>query len=239
MVNALVSAQNKISAGELRPTLKPDASDQERAEYRKALGIPEAPEKYDLTFENGLVVGEEDKPRISEFLKAAHSSNMTPEQVKGAIKWWYETTEAQAAEQDKSDKEAKQRAEDDLRAEWGPDYRRNLNLYESFLDTLPKEGEESLKDLLRFGRLADGRPIGSHPGVIKWLANLALQINPLSTVVPGTGTDQMASIDTEIAGIEKTMRENRKAYNADDKMQSRYRELLGAREKMRARQGTQ
>jgi hypothetical protein len=35
--------------------------------------------------------------------------------------------------------------------------------------------------------------------------------------------------ESEIAEIEKTMRTDRKAYNADVKMQQRYRELLEAR----------
>ena len=39
----------------------------------------------------------------------------------------------------------------------------------------------------------------------------------------------------KIAKIEKDMRTDRKAYNGDEKKQARYRELIEAREKLKAR----
>jgi hypothetical protein len=236
VVDALVAAQKKISSGELKPSLRPDATDQEKADYRKGLGIPEAPEKYDLTFDNGLVIGQDDKPVVDAFLKAAHGSMMTPDQVKKTVQWWHETKEAQAEARSKQDLEFKRQAEDTLREEWGPDFRRNLNIYEALLDTLPKvEGDESMKDLLRFGRLSNGRPIGSSPEVIKWLAGIQLQLNPAATVVSGTG-DQMQSIDSRLSEISKYRRENRTAYYKDEGMQAEERKLLEAKSKMSARQ---
>mgnify|MGYP000100175251 CR=1 FL=1 len=50
-------------------------TDEELAEYRKANNIPEAPDKYDLTFDSGLVIGKEDKPIVDSFLKYAHDNH--------------------------------------------------------------------------------------------------------------------------------------------------------------------
>jgi len=48
--------------------------------------------------------------------------------------------------------------------------------------------------------------------------------------VPGAGANAGQAIADEIATIERTMRENRPAYNRDERMQARYRQLLEARE---------
>ena len=59
--------------------------------------------------------------------------------------------------------------------------------------------------------------------------------NPAGVVVPGSHADPSKGVDDEISTIEKTMRTNRSEYNRDEKMQARYRELLGAREKLKPR----
>jgi hypothetical protein len=92
-----------------------------------------------------------------------------------------------------------------------------------------------LKDKLLNGRLADGTPIGSSPEMLKFLVGLALIQNPSGVVVPGSEADPMKGVEGEIEKIEKTMRENRKAYNLDEPMQARYRQLLEAREKLKPR----
>src|ERR1700758_5352632 len=48
VAKALIAAQNKISSGELKPALGKNASAEEVAQWRKAHGIPEVPDKYDL-----------------------------------------------------------------------------------------------------------------------------------------------------------------------------------------------
>src|SRR3546814_3644725 len=52
------------------------ATPEQIAEWRKEQGIPEKPEDYDLKFDNGLVIGEADKPLVAEFLKASHATNV-------------------------------------------------------------------------------------------------------------------------------------------------------------------
>ncbi|KKL81814.1 hypothetical protein LCGC14_1990980 [marine sediment metagenome] len=56
-------------------------------------------------------------------------------------------------------------------------------------------------------------------------------INPLVTVPGLGGGDPVAALDDEIAGIEKTMKTDFKAYSADKAMQARYLTLLEARDK--------
>jgi len=231
MAEALIAAQNRIRSGELKSALPKNAKPEELAQWRKDNGIPEAADKYDLKFESGLVIGEEDKPVIDGFLKAAHDQNYTPEQAKNAIEWYYKEQERQTEQRLQRDDQQRTETVDALNNEWGRDYRRNINMIEGLLSKFP----DSVRDQLKGGRLADGTAIFNHPEILRGFAALALEANPAGTLVPSGSGDPAKSVEEEIEKIEKSMRENRTAYNKDEKMQAKYRELLVAREKLAKR----
>ena len=80
-MQALIAAQNRIAAGELKPVLGKNATPEQIAEYRAALGIPDAPDKYDLGKDAPKVAPE----MLSVVLKHAHEANQTPDQVKATL----------------------------------------------------------------------------------------------------------------------------------------------------------
>jgi hypothetical protein len=227
-IDALIEAQNRISKGELKPVLGKNPTPEQVAEYRAAVGIPEAPEKYDLG-EAGKAI---DSGLLSEVLKEAHATNQTPDQVKGTLNAWKAITNKVAEERAAQDLRVQQETEDALRQEWGVEYTRTINLIHSLLDG---NSSQPLKQALLGGRLADGTPVGSNPGVLRMLASLALIQNPAGVVVPGAHADPMQGVEDEISKIETTMRKDRAGYNKDEKMQARYRELLVARETLKPR----
>ncbi len=216
------------AASALKPLGK-DPSEEEIAAYRKNFGVPEKPEAYLESLPDGLVVGEDDMPIVGDFAKAMHAINAPDEVVKSGIKWYYDHVESQMAEEAEAVDEAKRVGVDALRDEWGPDYRRNLNIMHSHLETLP----EPVREAFTFGKGADGIPLGYNPEILKWLTGLALDKNPLATVVPGAGANQASAVADEITKIEKMMREDRAGYNRDVKIQERYRELIRAQEKLK------
>ena len=218
IADALIAAQNKLRSGEVKPVLPKDAKPEEIAAFREAHGIPETPEKYDL---GDLNVVDEEKPLVDKFLASAHSTNMTPEQVRAALSAYAEISEGARNDRASQDQQARMAAEDALRAEWGQEYRVNLNLITNLLDAAP----EGLRDKLLRGRLADGTPIGSSPEALQFFAGLAREKNPAGVVTP-TGVVSAQSVSDEIQKIEKFMREDRGAYNRDEAMQTRYRQLL-------------
>ena len=138
--DAMISAQTKISSGEYKATTPfPDkGSEEEQTTWRTENGIPESADKYDMTFENGLVIGDDDKPIIDEFLNAAHAANMPPAQAKTAVEWYYQNQEKQAELLAESDTAQQTETEDALRAEWGNEYRANINRIHGLLDTAPE-----------------------------------------------------------------------------------------------------
>lgn len=214
------------------PVLPEKPTDADIAEYRKALAIPEKAEGYLSDLPNGLVIGEEDKPLAGSFAEAMHALHAPPAIVKAGLDWYYKNKEDTAAEMSKADAEYRQKSVDALRAEWGGEYRANFNAAMAFLDSAPSEGDTPLKDLLLGARLSDGTLAGDNPMVLKWLVQMANDANPAGFVSPGAGTSQIESVRDEIATIEKTMRENRAAYDKDEKMQKRLVQLYEAEEKL-------
>ena len=233
-IDALFAAQAKISSGELKTALKPDATPEELTAWRADNGVPEKPEDYELGLPNGLVIGDADKPIVDDFLKAAHEANLHPSQVNQALGWYFDKQEQAFAEQAARDEEARIHAEDELRQEFGPEYRRNLEIARNFLKGAP----ESVREKLETGRAADGTPLGNDPDIIRWMVGLSREMNPLATVVPGSGTNAAQAVESELSNLRSLMGDHKSAYwkgPEAQKMQARYRELVGALDKTKAR----
>lgn len=236
VANALIATQNRISSGELRSALKPNASEDEVKAWRAENGIPEAPDKYDLKMPNGIVFGEEDKPFIDNYLKHAHAHNTHPDQVKANLEWYYKDREAQISAMAAKDAQQRDAARDELIAEWGVnDFKRNSNQIMSLLDTAP----QGVKDFIMTARGPDDQALFNNPNVLRFFDSLARQINPVATVVPGATGNIGAAIGDEIQKLEKMMGNKSSEYwkgaNAE-KNQARYRELVGARGRMNGQQ---
>jgi hypothetical protein len=231
-LNAQFALQSRISAGEFRSVLPKDANDEQIKAWRAENGIPEAPDKYELKLKDGLVVGDEDKSVIDAFLKSAHGANLNASQASAAVDWYYEEIERQTAARADQDKALAAKAQDALRAAWGTDYRTNENLVMGLLDSAPA----GVKDQFMHGRLADGTPIMSHPETVMWLRQLSGEINPVTALIPNAGANTMGAVEDEIKQIETWMKAPRtspegKKYWGDEKVQTRYRALLDARDK--------
>jgi len=232
VANALVAAQNRISSGELKSSLKQNATPEEAAAWRTENGIPETPDKYDLTMPKGIVFGDEDKQFIDSFTKAAHAANFHPEQVKAALAWYHQDREAQVEAMAAKDSQQRDLARDELVAEWGVDgFKRSSNQIMSILDTAPA----GVKDFIMAARGPDDQALFNNPNVLRFFADLARQINPVATVVPGSTGNIGAAIGDEIGKLEKMMGNKNSEYwkgPMAEKNQSRYRELVGARERI-------
>ena len=225
LYDAYSALRTKMSSGELKPTLPKDATPEQITAWRVEAGIPESAEKYDLKLKAGLVIGDDDKPIIGQFLKHMHGHNITNAQASEFVNAYYGIVEAQAAVRADELKKVEKETEDALRGAWGADYRTNHNAIAAVLD----------------GQIAADNPLKAKivssmkydADFAKFMAAVARTINPVTSIIPGASTANLpGAIDSEISTIEKTMRENREAYNRDEKMQGRLRELYTARERI-------
>jgi hypothetical protein len=229
-LDAMLSAQDKIRSGELLKKPGKDASPEELKAWRDHQGIPEKAEDYLTKLPNGLVIGEDDKELISSFATELHGLDAPPAIVHKAIDWYYKTIEQQRQDEYEVDREARQQTEDALRADFGEEYRRNINIMNGVIQALPGEAGK----LLATARSADGVQLLNHPDVIRGLVDWARQLNPVATIIPGATNP--GALGDRIAQIEKVMREDINAYWKDEPMKKEYAELLAARERMSSKE---
>jgi len=230
---ALRELNLKISKGELRSLLKKDATPEELAAWRQEQGIPEKPEGYELKFDNGLVIGDDDKPLVDQFVAAMHGQNASPAMVKAGVETYLKMTEAAAIQRQEMDEANKTEVEDTLRQDWGGEYRKNVDGIRSLLSNAGNDIAEAISH----ARGPDGRALMNNPAVVKWLAGHAREMGFTGGTVTPAGGDRLESVDQEIAKIEAMQYQadgtRNPAYWKDEAQQKRYRELLGAKERLK------
>jgi len=152
--------------------------------------------------------------------------------VKNTLAWYFKNQEQQVTELRQADSAFTNESTEKMREEWGSEYKLNMNLIDGLLTQIPEDG----KALIMGARLADGTPLGSNPKIQRWLANLAREVNPTATVVPGSGTNAAQAIESELTSITKLMGDRNSEYwkgpNAE-KMQTRYRDLVDVQAKLK------
>lgn len=227
VLQSFLSLEQKMSSGAASAMPAADADAEDWAAWRADNDIPETPDGYLDRLPGGLVIGEADRAAMSAFATRMHGLNAPPEVVGDAIAWYYDHVEQQQAERAEADAAFRAEADAALRREWGGRYRGNLNAMNGLLDTAP----DGVKANLFGARLADGRPLGDHPDVLRFLARLANEINPAGTVAPGSGSSAQRTLADEVAGIEKMMADRSSDYWRDGALQARYRELIDARDR--------
>jgi hypothetical protein len=218
--------ESRITSGELKESspFPTEGSDEDKAAWRQAQGLPESYDKYEIGRE---LETDEEKAAINGFLEYAHGQNMTPDNVKAMVDYFYTRQDSLEADRAEGDTLAQQETDDKLRAEWGADYRANINRIDNLIATAPAEVKE---DILS-ARLPDGTPLKASPDVMAFLFDLANLADPVTTVV-GQGGDKLAAVQDEIDEIKQMMKTDRNKYNNSPKIQARYRDLLAAQSKL-------
>jgi len=209
------------------------ASPEEVATWRKENGLPEAPQGYldQLSLPNGMVIGEADKPVVAQFAEQAHADNIDPKAFNGLVAKYYAMQDAQAQQRMEADTQFKMTATDDLNKEWGGEFRAHIN----GISNLMASAGDDVKDALFNGRTADGHIIGNDPRILRWLAGMAKEMNPMGALMPAGTSNALAAGHSRIAEIEKMMRDQSSGYWKDAKVQAEYRDLVSARDTMKAR----
>jgi len=218
-IDALIAAQNKISSGGLKAPLPDKPTPEEIAAWRADNGIPVTAKDYGVKVPEGM-----DSAQIDDFLATAHDMNMTPAQVEKAISWQAAANQKFVEQRAEQDNLAKEQGTEELRADWGSEYKLNINLITGLLDGAP----QGLKDQIMGGRLADGTLIGNDPGMLRWLASISREVNPTATVVPGSGVNAAQAIQSEMEGLQVMMGDRNSEYwkgARSEKLQARFREL--------------
>lgn len=222
------NAQETIRQGKAKAETVPDedSTDEEWAAYRAEKGIPETPEAYQLSLDEGLVLGPEDERVLSEVYPVAHELGVPTETVSKLANAMLKAQATQLHSMQVQQDEYRKEATSVLKDTWGPDYQSNITAVRSTLiDALP----EAVRENFEHAVMADGRKLFNSPEVLVAMADWARAINPAASVVPNNA-NPMATIDSEIAALEEKMG-TPEWYN-DQASQKRYQELVDAKTRL-------
>ena len=147
------------------------ASDEELADFRTRMGVPERPDDYDYELPGDLpkhladAISEQD---LSDVFDAAHALGLTQVQLTGLLD--YRLDALAGGEQRLAGQlaAAREEAEASLRRDWGRDYDRNLNLSRR---ALRQFGGDGLIEFLTATRV-HGAQLANHPEIVKWAASV-------------------------------------------------------------------
>ncbi|MEO1161546.1 MAG: hypothetical protein AAFW74_14040 [Pseudomonadota bacterium] len=133
---ALMSAQHRIRSGEVKLRPGPEATEEQRAEWRLEHGIPETAKGYDVPI---LLDGKyEDldefgKASIDAFRGTFHELDMPPEHAEKIMSVANDVAVQQMERQAETDAMRQEDTEDSLRMDWGADYKKNIALNAQFM----------------------------------------------------------------------------------------------------------
>lgn len=235
---ALLAFRQKMDAGEIaraKPEGDPNdpAHQQAMNEWRAQAGVPEKPDGYLDKVPDGIVFGEADKPMLDGFLKDMHAKDVPPAYVHESLRWYKANEERVINERAVSDRQHRATAEDEMRAEWGPDYRGHMQLVHTVVANEEWGGSQDLATQLYSARLADGTPLGDHPAFLRWAASLGRDLGLHHTVVGAGGSPQAGA--ARKAELDKLMSDSRSEYwqgPTSEKLKGEYRQILEAEEKV-------
>lgn len=204
------------------------ATDDEVKAYREYHGIPDSPDGYDLSFDDGTAIGEDIMPHLKGYLEHAHKAGIPKDQVKATVQYYLQDIQVEQERQYQINDEARVNGTAELRAEWGAEYQGNINSIRSLFTEAP----EGVMDALLGARDESGLKFANNPDNIRWLVGIAKQLNPTASLLP-TGATDAASIDAELEKLQAQMNSGdpveRDKYWKDPRAQERYIKLLGAK----------
>lgn len=198
-----LSAEQKISSGEYKKSLPENATEEQKAEWRKSQGIPEAPDKYVLPKIEGVEWGEADKPLLDKFLTKMHAKDAAQGHIDGALEAYAELVQEQAIARAENDKAFRMEQEDKLRAVLGTEFRSQINVYKRVLED-PEILPNGLGRKLALARDADGNRLLNDADVAQWVIGLGLEKYGDGALVTGDARVSMESRENEIKQIMRT-----------------------------------
>tara|TARA_R110002020_G_scaffold62956_1_gene167946 strand:+ start:1489 stop:2364 length:876 start_codon:yes stop_codon:yes gene_type:complete len=168
-----------------------DASDEDLAKYRKALGVPETADQYEIVapehLSEDVFKSEQVQTSVRGFTEAMHSAGASKAAVDAALNWYWGHEASTMETRTKGDQEAMLSAEATLRKEWSGDYDKNTAIAKEFIN---QHGPDVLTIELK-----DGSLLGSHPEFVRMSAEAGRKISEGALQMGLRGTD--AAVDME------------------------------------------
>ena len=152
--------------------LPENPTEEQLAAYRKAKGVPDRPEDYEFEVEEGRELNDGEYTIFMDFAKHMHERNIPASMVKEVSSWFLDYQEIAEQKAAEMAYQARQQTEESLRAEWGPDYKANVNMMANVL----QEHLGSRTQELLAKQFTDGSRLGDNEMFIRLMADLSRKV---------------------------------------------------------------
>lgn len=193
-VKSYLHSQKMVGLDKI-PVPNKHATDEDWKEVYKRLGSPEAADGYKYSLPEGHAVPEE---TLKSFSEEAVKLGLLPNQADGIMKYYNEVINQGVNEQNIQAEEARTKAEQELRNEYGSTYDNKItgakNLATATL------GSEFLNSTI----LQDGSKLGDNPQLVKAFAQLSEKLSE-DDIVKGDTTSYLTTneIEKQIAALQQ------------------------------------
>ncbi len=237
LVEKIINQEEVIRRRPAAPPPKPgpDATVEEKQAWYKQVGLPAEPSGYmeGLQLSEGKVLGEADMPVANHFFNRMHEIGASKEVVSAAVDSVLEYMEEEQSNTIAEDERFRRDARDHLRDEWQQDYKRNMSYIAPAFG-----GNNDLRGTILSSRAPDGRLIGDHPEVIRWLVDMGKAIDPEASIGSG-GPLTLQTVEAELDQLRVMMKDDAGPYYRGpmaEKHQTRFKDLLDQRDRIQTRQ---
>lgn len=205
MASALYEANRELSQRVKMPG--DDASDEDRAKFAKAMGVPESADDYEIAAPDGIDAEKFEalQEPIKNIVTEMHAAGANQQVVSAMLTKYFEFETAAQVETNRADQAYLDRTEQDLRKEWGAGYEENMAFANDFLTSTPELAQMELKD---------GMLLGSHPAFVKRMAEVGRLTNEGQLRFGVSGQAGAADLQGE---YDQLSRDIHTAYNAGDR----------------------
>lgn len=223
----MIKAHNHLG-GELRNRVRyPDAgaSEEEIAAYREAVGVPDTPQDYVMPDVEDYEYTEMDEVELEQWAEWAYDNNIPQGAFMDLVRSRVEDKMATDREHQKILEAQQERAEHELREEWGNDYDANI---EFAARAAHAYGGEEFVEALESIETDDGVLLGDMPEIVKFLSAIgraAGEHDPSMITTPG----ERMSVNDEIQQIMDSNPPGSPGYSSP-RVQQRLQELYTALE---------
>lgn len=223
--------EKKLSSGKFKVDLPEKPTDEQLAAYRKEMGIPEDG-KYDTEIGGGFVWSDDDKPNLDFFAKRAYELNIPQGEFKKSLQIYADLQHKELTDTAERDDREWKATQDALRAEWGHEFRSNMNMLESIFPPELLQPVYTARITNPDGSL--GPKLGGSKEFLNFLVGFMRKYAPDETIIPG-GADNSA-IESEFEALDNEFKKDYPNFIRDKKKYGRWSELKDAKARREQRE---
>lgn len=226
--------RSKLSERPSALRLADDATPEQIAEHRQALGLPELKDAkadaylkaFGISAPDGVELTDLDNELLAGFAQQSYERGYDPRFVKEAVGWHFEQAEALRQATNDSNAKLQKGWQDDLRQEFGREYDATIGTVNAYVaQQIP---DEDLRSQMLYAQLPGGGRLGDHPAFAKLMLAGALNSGLTDRIVASSMESGGRSLAEQQREIEGWMHTDRARYDAKE-TQAKLDKIIGAR----------